>query len=188
VSHKDFFEQTRRVVKRYFPFESRIRVIVGGKHRIHSYFKAVEFIVASKLETPITVVHDAARPLIEMADVEQLYKAFISKKADVLVVRRALPESLYKYKEGLVGALVCVPRDQYTLGQSPNIFKTALLQRINTIYNRPGTVFPATCDIVELIPRKNTKIVGVPVEHPNTKITHHSDLCLVESLLKKSRT
>lgn len=184
VSPSLFFQKTEKILRNYFPSEKRIHLIKGGKHRIHSYFKAITFLNTYLDTSSVVIAHDAARPLIEKKDVEELYKTFLSKKADALLVLRPLPESLFKKENN--GQLTCVPREGYFLGQSPNLFKKDLLQHINHTYGKKGKSFSATQDIVGLIP-KGCTISGHSLAHANIKITHQDDLHMVHELMQRRK-
>jgi 2-C-methyl-D-erythritol 4-phosphate cytidylyltransferase len=177
-----FVSETRRLVARYFPADERIHVITGGKHRIHSYFKAVAYLSNYPHIPATTIVHDAVRPLVNKRDLEMLYAAFLAKKAAVLIVVRSLSESLYTIDGN--GRSVCLPRGSFAARQTPNVFNTAVLQRIAQKYGASRARFSATQDIIELFPPKQF-IHGVTLEHANFKITHAEDLHVVKTLLKK---
>lgn len=176
-------EVTRRIVARYFARDSRLHIISGGKHRIHSYIKGIDFFFSHPAPVSMIIAHDAARPLLRKKDVSSLRKIFIGSRADALLVTRSLPESLFRKKRRM--DLKCLSRQDFFLGQSPNFFTMSILVRLRKIFAKYQRQFSEALDIVELISAiPESRVIGASLSHSNLKVTRHEDLLIAETLLK----
>ncbi len=179
-----YMKETESVIKRYFQDDVRIHIIAGGKYRINSYFNAIDTVSKKYKDIPIGIVHDASRPLVSSEDIEHLYKVFVRRKADALLVGRSLPESLFRKQPG--GYIECISRDDFLLGQSPNFFTLALLREIRSSYSISRTKHPETLDILEIAAAMgHLRVVSEPLPHSNMKVTYPHDIEIAATLLAR---
>ena len=139
-------------------------LIYGGKTRFQSLKNAL--ISIDKLNYDFLMVHDAARPLTPKTIIKNLLESMKSGKYD-----SALP--FYYAEDTLRKNLKSVNRDEYTLYQTPQIFKFSLFKKsINKIKINPTDDF----GVVEK--NKKNKVKFIETSKENIKITKSSDVKL----------
>ena len=142
----------------------------GGETRFHSVKNALERVNTSGL----VGVHDGVRPFVSQEVIARCYEQAAEKKAVVPVVN--VVETVRHLCQG--GRSETVPRDEYRLVQTPQVFDAELLLRA---YRQPYTSdFTDDASVVEAL--------GEPVwltegNRENIKITTPFDLKIAEALL-----
>lgn len=142
----------------------------GGETRFHSVKNALERVNTSGL----VGVHDGVRPFVSQEVIARCYEQAAEKKAVVPVVN--VVETVRHLCQG--GRSETVPRDEYRLVQTPQVFDAELLLRA---YRQPYTPdFTDDASVVEAL--------GEPVwltegNRENIKITTPFDLKIAEALL-----
>lgn len=145
-------------------------VVDGGETRFHSVKNALERVNTSGL----VGVHDGVRPFVSQEVIARCYEQAAEKKAVVPVVN--VVETVRHLCQG--GRSETVPRDEYRLVQTPQVFDAELLLRA---YRQPYTPdFTDDASVVEAL--------GEPVwltegNRENIKITTPFDLKIAEALL-----
>lgn len=147
-------------------------LIYGGKTRFQSLKNAL--ISIDKLNYDFLMVHDAARPLTPKTIIKNLLESMKSGKYD-----SALP--FYSAEDTLRKNLKSVNRDEYTLYQTPQIFKFSLFKKsINKIKINPTDDF----GVVEK--NKRNKVKYIETSKENIKITKSSDVKLFKKLISSN--
>lgn len=142
----------------------------GGETRFHSVKNALERVNTSGL----VGVHDGVRPFVSQEVIARCYEQAAEKKAVVPVVN-VVETVRHLCQEGRSET---VPRDEYRLVQTPQVFDAELLLRA---YRQPYTSdFTDDASVVEAL--------GEPVwltegNRENIKITTPFDLKIAEALL-----
>lgn len=142
----------------------------GGETRFHSVKNALERVNTSGL----VGVHDGVRPFVSQEVIARCYEQAAEKKAVVPVVN-VVETVRHLCQEGRSET---VPRDEYRLVQTPQVFDAELLLRA---YRQPYTPdFTDDASVVEAL--------GEPVwltegNRENIKITTPFDLKIAEALL-----
>lgn len=142
----------------------------GGETRFHSVKNALERVNTFGL----VGVHDGVRPFVSQEVIARCYEQAAEKKAVVPVVN--VVETVRHLCQG--GRSETVPRDEYRLVQTPQVFDAELLLRA---YRQPYTSdFTDDASVVEAL--------GEPVwltegNRENIKITTPFDLKIAEALL-----
>lgn len=145
-------------------------VVDGGETRFHSVKNALERVNTSGL----VGVHDGVRPFVSQEVIARCYEQAAEKKAVVPVVN-VVETVRHLCQEGRSET---VPRDEYRLVQTPQVFDAELLLRA---YRQPYTPdFTDDASVVEAL--------GEPVwltegNRENIKITTPFDLKIAEALL-----
>ncbi|MGH9150705.1 MAG: 2-C-methyl-D-erythritol 4-phosphate cytidylyltransferase [Acidimicrobiales bacterium] len=145
-------------------------VVVGGATRSASVRAGLASVPA---EATVIVVHDGARPLAAarlFADVV----AAVQAGADAAVPGVPVPDTVKRVKGTTVTATV--PREQLVLVQTPQAFAAAALRQAHA-----GD--PEATDDAGLVEAAGGRVVLVPGDQENLKVTHPGDLVVAEARL-----
>lgn len=150
------------------------RIVTGGADRQASVWAAL----LTVLDKPgIVGVHDAARPLLPMADLNGMLRAAAIYPAQVM----AIPVRDTIKLVDADGTVTHTPsRDRVWAAQTPQVFHTEVLHRAHLHAQQTGLVGTDESQLVEAI--------GVPVQiypgsYENFKITTPQDLAFAEQIL-----
>lgn len=126
----------------------------------------------------IVLVHDAARPLVDAALIENVVAAAIRAGAAIPVL--LVTDTIKRLEDGMVRATV----DRSTLGaaQTPQGFSIALLREAYEAADRDGVQLTDEAMAVE---RMGRPVRAVPGSARNRKITTADDLAWAEDLLER---
>jgi 2-C-methyl-D-erythritol 4-phosphate cytidylyltransferase len=150
-----------------------IEVIDGGAERSDSVEKALARV---KPLADFVCVHDAARPCLADAWIEQIFEAAERSGAAIF----GIPVTGTLKRVGADGKIdETVPRDRLWEAQTPQVFRRQLL--LDAYARRAG--FAATDD-AQLVERIGHPVLVVPGSPINLKITTREDLRLAEQALK----
>lgn len=141
-------------------------VVAGGATRSESVRRGLAAVPAT---ADAILVHDGARPLVPAAVVERVVQA-LADGADGVVPVVPLADSL-RTVDGQP-----VDRDRFVAVQTPQGFRADLLRRAHA-----GE--PEASDDAALVDRLGGRVVHVPGDPGNLKITVPADLALAEVLL-----
>lgn len=150
-------------------FSTPHELIKGGNTRFESVKNGLKNIP----NTAIVAVHDAVRPLIDIAIIQQAFSA-AEALGNAIVVMPANESLRHKTGKGTEA----VKREEYVLVQTPQIFKASELKKA---YQQPfRNEFTDDASVVE---RLGTTIYLVEGNSRNIKITYPHDLAIAESLM-----
>lgn len=173
--HKDYKSDLLALMEQYLP-NHRIFVVEGGSDRTRSVLNAME---ALPLDSTLTAVHDAARPLICRATIKAVYEAAEQYSA-AAAARRVTSTLKQADSNGLLTA-GNIDREYMWEIETPQTFRTELLFQAlretvaqNLSFTDDTAAVERFCDI---------RTFPVQPDEINLKITHLSDLALAESLL-----
>lgn len=140
----------------------------GGETRFHSVMNGL-----AKIEGEGLVgVHDGVRPFVSQEVIARCYEEAAAKKAVIPVI--GVVETVRQLVDG---ESVTVPRDQYKLVQTPQVFDLALLRKA---YHQEYTdMFTDDASVVEALGEKVHLVEG---NRENIKLTTPFDLKLAELL------
>lgn len=163
-----------------FPFAGRIHVVEGGDSRQESVANALAALPSR--DDDIVLVHDAVRPLIDIATIERTIDAVIEHGAAIV----GLPavDTVKQVERTAHGALVTstIPREFVVLAQTPQGFRCGLLKRAFAEAAADGFVGTDEASVVE---RAGLAVAVVPGSPVNLKITQPGDLALAEFYLQR---
>lgn len=151
-----------------------VKVVTGGAERLDSVAQAL---AQTDPGTELVIVHDAVRPLIRAAVVEEAMRVAVEHGA--AVVGRLLDHTVKRVREGRVVAET-VPRENLWLVQTPQVFRREIIAQA---YSRRGDVVGRITDDAQLVEALGRTVVLVPGDAANFKITTPEDLRLCEALL-----
>ena len=150
----------------------------GGKTRSESVRNALA--AATDRDTPVILVHDAARPLLTAGMVADCLSALDSNGGwDAAVAAASVSDTIKRAPDGreVTGTL---DRDELWAVQTPQVFRREALER--ALAASPQELAAATDDAM-LVERAGGRVRVVEARHPNPKVTTPDDLALASQLL-----
>lgn len=150
--------------------EAADAVVAGGPTRAGSVRAGLAAVPG---DADVIVVHDAARPLASAALFEQVVRA-VRDGADGAVPGVSLPDTVKAVAGGAVAETL--DRARLVAVQTPQAFRGAVLRRAHE-----GD--PDASDDAGLVEAIGGRVVVVPGEIANAKITTHHDLVVARALL-----
>jgi 2-C-methyl-D-erythritol 4-phosphate cytidylyltransferase len=163
-----------------FGFGGRVHVVEGGDNRQESVAHALAALDSQ--DDDIVLVHDAVRPLIDVATIERTIDAVAEHGAAIV----GLPaiDTVKQVERTAHGALITstIPREFVVLAQTPQGFRCGLLQRAFAEATADGFVGTDEASVVE---RAGHPVAVVPGSQVNLKITQPGDLALAEFYLRQ---
>ena len=151
-----------------YQFELAHEIANGGETRFHSVKNGLALVE----EEGLVGVHDGVRPFVSQEVITRCYEEAASLKA-VIPVIGVVETVRHLTEEGSE----TVPRDQYKLVQTPQVFDVALLRRA---YQQEYTdLFTDDASVVEALGEKVYLVEG---NRENIKLTTPFDLKLAELL------
>ena len=151
-----------------YQFELAHEIANGGETRFHSVKNGLALVK----EDGLVGVHDGVRPFVSQEVISRCYEEAVSLKA-VIPVIGVVETVRHLTEEGSE----TVPRDQYKLVQTPQVFDVTLLRRA---YQQEYTdLFTDDASVVEALGEKVYLVEG---NRENIKLTTPFDLKLAELL------
>ena len=151
-----------------YQFELVHEIANGGETRFHSVKNGLALVE----EDGLVGVHDGVRPFVSQEVISRCYEEAVSLKA-VIPVIGVVETVRHLTEEGSE----TVPRDQYKLVQTPQVFDVTLLHRA---YQQEYTdLFTDDASVVEALGEKVYLVEG---NRENIKLTTPFDLKLAELL------
>ena len=150
----------------------QVEVVAGGDTRQESVRNGLD-----RVETPVVLVHDAARPFVEPDVVHATLHALAD--ADAAVPAVPIDETV-KHLEG-TRVVHTVDRSSLALAQTPQAFKTEVLKRAHARARAQG--FVATDD-AQLVESFGGVVATVRGSRRNIKVTYPEDFAFAEALMR----
>ena len=159
-------------------FADRVHVVEGGDNRQESVEHALAALPAQPDD--IVLVHDAVRPLIDVATIDRTIDAVIEFGA--AIVGMPAVDTIKQVERTAHGALITstIPREYVVLAQTPQGFRFGVLQRAFAEAVADGFVGTDEASVVE---RAGNPVAVVHGSQVNLKITQPGDLELAEFYL-----
>lgn len=162
VLHHDWTDYWMELCLKY-DFTLPVTVAEGGKERFHSVRNGLALVEDHRT---LIGVHDGVRPYVSTEVIARCYDAAAVKGAAIPVV-----DVFETLRELTSDGSRTVPRSQYKLVQTPQVFQTALLrQAYNQEYN---SGFTDDASVVESLGHSIALVEG---NRENIKITTRADL------------
>jgi 2-C-methyl-D-erythritol 4-phosphate cytidylyltransferase len=164
------------------PAGSKIHVVEGGDHRQASVANALAQLVREQAcaEDDVVLVHDAARPLIDVGTIDRTIDAVVEHGAAIV----GLPavDTIKQVERTAHGAIVTatIPRERIVQAQTPQGARCALMQR--AFAEAAADEFAGT-DEASLLERAGIVVSVVQGSPKNFKITQPGDIELAEYYL-----
>ncbi len=148
-------------------FDIPIKIVDGGATRFHSVKNGLDMIS----ENGLVAIHDAVRPLVDSTIIENTYRSASRHGASISVVR--LKESIREIDGSNSRA---IPRDNYRLVQTPQVFKIELLKKAyEQSYQEQFT------DDASVVEHLGHPVALVEGSYKNLKITTPEDMELAKT-------
>lgn len=162
------------IIDTIFSYKKVTAVVPGGKTRQQSILSGLG---ALKEKPEVIVVHDAARPLVEVALIDTLVHTAKDRGAAIPVI--SVIDSL-KYSEDGITVTETVPRKNFFRAQTPQAFRSDLL--IESIRRAEQDGISCTDD-AQMVERLGHDVSIVKGSEHNIKLTSQTDLLVIKSLL-----
>jgi 2-C-methyl-D-erythritol 4-phosphate cytidylyltransferase len=163
-----------------YGFGGRVHVVQGGDNRQESVVHALAAVPAEVDD--IVLVHDAVRPLIDVATIDRTIDAVAEFGAAIV----GLPavDTIKQVERTAHGALITatIPREFVVLAQTPQGFRFGLLQKAMAEATADGFLGTDEASVVE---RAGMQVAVVHGSQVNLKITQPGDLELAEFYLRQ---
>ncbi len=152
-------------------FELPYQLVSGGPTRFHSVKNGLKLVPADAL----VAVHDAVRPLVSTAIIDEAYLHASRQGAVVVAVKSR--DSIRQVQGVHTKALL---RDEIYLVQTPQTFRSSLLkQAYESAYHESFT------DDASVVEHAGQSVLVVEGSYQNFKITFPEDIAIAELLLKQ---
>lgn len=156
--------------------DDRVRTVAGGLTRQDSVTAAL---AASPAEgRDLVLVHDGARPALDLADLQAVCQAALS--ADGAVLGRGASDTLKLLEQGVI--VGTVDRSRVFRAETPQVFRRNVLEQAIEAALAVGFAGTDEASLVERLP--GVRVVAVEAGSPNPKLTTPADLALVRALLE----
>jgi 2-C-methyl-D-erythritol 4-phosphate cytidylyltransferase len=153
------------------------KVILGSTTRLNSLRKAIKYIFNSNLQTKYIMIHDIARPVININDIKKLITSF-KTGIDGSTLGYPITNALKEVDNKNINYNLY--RSDLWASFTPQIFKTNILYK-SLINTNEGKI--NIDDDIELLMMNNFKCTIVKSSPDNIKVTYLDDIKVVEKLL-----
>ncbi len=153
--------------------------VVGGAVRSESVRLALAAVDGE--DSDLVLVHDAARPLLSAALVEDTLAAAFRDGVDGAVAAAPVTDTVKRAGADRV-VTETLERSSLWAVQTPQVFRRAALERALDV---PDDVLAQATDDAWLIERAGGSVVVVPAPRENLKVTTPLDLALAEMLIAR---
>ncbi|MEY2499923.1 MAG: 2-C-methyl-D-erythritol 4-phosphate cytidylyltransferase [Verrucomicrobiota bacterium] len=157
-------------------FEKVDRVIAGGEQRQDSVRSGLEQL---NPKATFVAVHDAARPLVTPEQIERLLE--LARQHGGAALAEPITNTVKRADENLV-VTGSVPRENLYAMQTPQIFARHLLEKA---YAAVAANNLSVTDEVSALELLGAKVVLLPNDEWNVKITYPRDLFLAQTVLAR---
>ncbi|MCR6104794.1 2-C-methyl-D-erythritol 4-phosphate cytidylyltransferase [Salipaludibacillus agaradhaerens] len=175
VVNKDEEESIRSLIKEY-RIKNVIHIVVGGEERQQSVYCGLQKIEGN----PIVLIHDGARPFIQLEDVHHVVKTTDAKGAAVIAVPVKDTVKLVDDNE----IVQTVDRSALWSAQTPQGFH---LEEIKNAHKKAAHEGFVGTDDASLMEYLNRPVAIVEGNYENLKITTPEDLLFAEAIIKKRK-
>ena len=193
INKRSILDYSRLFFSRYFPksnifivvnkkviinrLKSNEKKIYGSSSRLKSLYLALKNIRKNNIQTKYTLIHDVARPILNISDIRRLV-ASIKLGVDASTLGYPLTNALKEIKKNIVCSNLY--RDNIWSSFTPQIFKTdKLYESIEKIINDGYDVD----DDVEALMMCDFKCSIIRSSPDNIKITFLEDIEVIRKLL-----
>jgi 2-C-methyl-D-erythritol 4-phosphate cytidylyltransferase len=183
---RDFFAKYFDTSKIYLVVNNKVKiknirknekVILGASSRLESLRKAMRYIYNDNLQTTFTMIHDVARPVININDIKKLINSF-KPNIDGSTLGYPITNALKEVDKKNINYNLY--RSDLWASFTPQIFKTNILYKsiINTNRSKINVD-----DDIELLMMNNFKCTIIKSSPDNIKATFIDDIKVIEKLL-----
>jgi 2-C-methyl-D-erythritol 4-phosphate cytidylyltransferase len=158
----------------------KLLIVEGGKERMHSVFNALDFLLQYELpmKTPI-LVHDAARPCLTEADLEQLIHIYKKKMIPCFLSTKIVDSVKRVNTDGIV--VHSVNREGLVKALTPQM---ASLRQLHSALFKVLNESVMVTDEVSALLHSGLTVQAIEGQADNIKITIKSDLAWAEDIIR----
>ncbi|MEZ5423284.1 MAG: 2-C-methyl-D-erythritol 4-phosphate cytidylyltransferase [Pyrinomonadaceae bacterium] len=175
VAAAEFVEQTRELVEAG-NFTKPVEIVAGGATRAASTANGLS---AIKGDDGIVLVHDAARPLVSVSDIQRVIEAAAEFGAACLA--SPVADTIKRVANGEI--CETIDRSSLMSAQTPQGFRVEVLRRAFA----EAAEYQAATDECSLVESLGERVSIVAATSPNLKITTQDDLRVAETMLRDVR-
>jgi 2-C-methyl-D-erythritol 4-phosphate cytidylyltransferase len=183
---RDFFAKYFDTSKIYLVVNNKVKiknirknekVLLGASSRLESLREAMRYIYNDNLQTTFTMIHDVARPVININDIKKLINSF-KPNIDGSTLGYPITNALKEVDKKNINYNLY--RSDLWASFTPQIFKTNKLYEsiINTNRSKINVD-----DDIELLMMNNFKCTIIKSSPDNIKATYIDDIKVIEKLL-----
>jgi 2-C-methyl-D-erythritol 4-phosphate cytidylyltransferase len=177
VVHPEDLEFCQEEVIDPYPLKKVLRLVPGGKERQDSVYHALKVLKKEAVELDVILVHDAARPLVDPAQVRKVLAAARRHGGAIL----GIPcQDTLKRVNSRGEVVATVDRQELWQVQTPQAFQAALLWRAYQKAMERGFYATDEAALVEALGETVVVVLGTCL---NLKITTPDDLKMAEAIL-----
>jgi 2-C-methyl-D-erythritol 4-phosphate cytidylyltransferase len=177
VVHPEDLEFCQEEVIDPYPLKKVLRLVPGGKERQDSVYHALKVLKKEAVELDVILVHDAARPLVDPAQVRKVLAAARRHGGAIL----GIPcQDTLKRVNSRGEVVATVDRQELWQVQTPQAFQAALLWRAYQEAMERGFYATDEAALVEALGETVVVVLGTCL---NLKITTPDDLKMAEAIL-----
>jgi ribitol-5-phosphate 2-dehydrogenase (NADP+) / D-ribitol-5-phosphate cytidylyltransferase len=180
VTHPSWLEETRALVADA-GLEQEPRIVAGGATRNESTRNGLAALTGADDED-IVVIHDAVRPLVPSEVILRSIEPIMSGRADATDTVIPSADTLVIVEDDLVSEIP--ERARYRRGQTPQSFRKRIIDEAYRAAAAVGDL--AATDDCSLVLRHvpGARIVAVPGDEVNLKITTRTDMVLADRMIQ----
>ena len=157
---------------------AKARIVSGGALRSASVLRGLEALAGRAADDDWVLVHDAVRPCLSRADLEQLLQAGSSSRSGALLA--APMADTVKYADAAQHSEQTVPRERLWRALTPQMFR---YQRLCTALLQAQVAVREPTDEAQAMEWLGERPLLVVAKHSNIKITTAEDLAVAAALL-----
>ena len=182
----DFFRKNFKVSKKYFVINKKIQlktlaenehILYGSTSRLKSLNNCLNYIFSNNLQTKYLLVHDVARPVLNLADIKKIIRE-IHKKVDGSTLGYPLTNAVKEVKNNTIYSNIHKSNLWSTF--TPQIFKMEkLYQSVKECLDEKYDVD----DDIEALLLNSLKCSIIMSSPTNIKVTYKSDINYIKKLL-----
>ena len=183
---RDFFSKYFALSKIYVVVNKNVKVkkvrknenlILGSSSRLKSLKEAMKFMFDNNLQTKFTIIHDIARPVINITDIKKLINS-LKPGIDGSTLGYPITNALKEVDKKNINYNLY--RNDLWASFTPQIFKTNILYE-SLINANKGKI--SIDDDIELLMMNNFKCTIIKSSPDNIKATYIDDIKVLEKLL-----
>jgi len=178
VLHPDDSDWSKLKLKSNFD-ETRVSTVQGGAERFQSVVNGLQSLSAVASANDWVLVHDAVRPCVRVADIQNLIEQLDSHPVGGLLGIQVVDTLKRTNTDGVVQETV--DRNEYWQAQTPQMFRYGML--VEALQRVIADSVPVTDEsaAIERLGKSPQMVAG---HKDNIKITHEADLAIASQILQ----
>ncbi len=153
-------------------------IVVGGADRAGSVTNGLKALQKSADDSDVVMIHDAARPLLNVNHINRLLERL--ETADAAILALPLADSLKRGHSGFIAE--AVPRDYLWRAQTPQCFRLGAIIEAYAAWSGEAPTDEAT-----VVAARDIAVALVEGDMRLHKVTYPEDFALLEALIEKDK-